>query len=155
MSRRVSAPLVSNLRPTVCRTLDRCPRPSAARVSVNTSRTRRSPTLTPNTCVAVNPSGSVAVTVTVAAPRTTADSVRVEPDTVVTVAAGFDDSAVYVNASPSTSVKYGASSTVAGCPPSSSAWSGITPTASGASLTGHTVSVTVAVSVSPPGSATV
>ena len=90
-----------------------------------------------------------------AAPRTTADNDSVEPLTVTVVAAAFDDSAVYVNASPSTSVKYGARSSVCGAPPSSSASSGIVPTACGASLTDSTSRTTVAVSVSPSGSETV
>ena len=60
-----------------------------------------------------------------------------------------------MSTSPSTSVKYGVTSTVTVPPPSSSVWSGMTPTASGASFAGSTVIVTVADAVSPPGSAIV
>ena len=93
ITRRVSPPAMSSRRPTVCRTLDRWPRPRAANVSVSTARTSRSPTATPNTCVAVSPAGSLAVTVTLAAPATTAVRVRVVPATVTVAAAGSDDSA--------------------------------------------------------------
>ena len=63
-------------------------------MSVSTSRTNRFPTATPNLWVAVNPAGSLAVTVTVAVPATTALRVRVDPVTVTVAAAGSDDSAV-------------------------------------------------------------
>ena len=75
------------------RALDRCARPSAASAPVSTSRTSASPTDTENVCTAVRPSGSDAVTVTVAVPVTTGDSVSVAPDTATVTAEVSEETA--------------------------------------------------------------
>ena len=73
-------------------------------------------TVTPALCVAVRPSGSVAVTVTVAVPAATAVAVRSLPVSETDTTPASDDAAVYVSVPPSGSLKNGDTSTVTDCP---------------------------------------
>ena len=92
-------------------------------------------TVTSALCVAVRPSGSVAVTVTVAVPAATAATVRLLPDRATDTTASSDDVAVYVRVPPSGSRKNGVTSTVTDCP-AVMTWAGIEPTATGATGAG-------------------
>ena len=79
---------------------------SIVRPSIEPSATgARLGTVTVNSCVAVRPSVSVAVTDTVAVPFATAVTVSASPDTATPATSVADDSAAYTSPSPSGSRK--------------------------------------------------
>ena len=111
-------------------------------------------TVTSALCVALRPSGSVAVTVTVAVPAAAAVSVRLLPEMLAASTAASLDSAVYDSSSPSGSLKKVATSTVSVWP-TVIVCAGIAPTASGAWLAASTVTSALCVAVRPSGSVAV
>ena len=111
-------------------------------------------TVTPTRCVALRPPGSVAVTITVAVPFATPVSVSVLPDTLADTTPAFDVAAAYPSASPSGSLKYEATSSVA-VRPGLRLWAGIESDGAGARLGVSTVTAMRCVALRPPGSVAV
>ena len=111
-------------------------------------------TVTPTVCVALRPSGSVAVTTAVAAPSSTPTRVRLLPDIDTETTLGYAVVTPYRSASPSGSLKYDAMSSVTGRP-TSMFWVGTEPTSTGAPLDVCTVTPTVCVALRRSGSVAV
>ena len=100
-------------------------------------------------CWADSPPGSLAVTVMVAVPPETPVIVRLAPDTATVATSGSDDSAAYVSASPSGSLKCPARSSVTEAPARTD-WPGMLSAATGARF--GTVASKACCAESPPGS---
>ena len=100
-----------------------CPRTVAGSPSTSTAGSTPaihtdpgSRTDTASICVALRPPPSVAIAVTSASPAPTAITVTTVPDTATEATPAFDDTAVYVSASPSGSLKAPDTSTVRDSP---------------------------------------
>ena len=111
-------------------------------------------TVTPTVCVALRPSGSVAVTTAVAAPSATPTRVRRLPDIDTATTLGNAVATEYRRASPSGSLKYEATSSVTGRP-TSRFWVGTAPTSTGARFDVCTVTPTLCVALRRSGSVAV
>ena len=95
-------------------------------------RSQTPPSTVKDTVVSANnPPGSVAVTVSVAEPATQLDAYTMSPATATVATVVFELEAVYVKESPSGSLKYGDTSTVAASP-TRTVRAGIVPTRCGA-----------------------
>ena len=116
---------------------------------VPTATGARLGTSTTKLCWAVRPPGSLAVTVTVVLPGDTPVTRALLPEIDIVATLAFADSAVWVSASPSGSLKYRDTS-IRTVSPAKSSWSGIAPTATGARLGTSTTKLCWA--VRPPGS---
>ena len=99
--------------------------------------------------MAVAPSGSVAVTVTVSLPWSTPVNVTVLPFTLTVTTDVFEEAGVYVRGSPSGSLKFDDTST-SPLLPTFTDCAVIVPTAIGGPFTCSTVTVTVSESVNEP-----